>query len=251
VSGFPELSQQKRSSIVLPGGFIAILGGGQLGRMTAMAARTMGYRVRVMDPERACPASYVVDETIVGNWDDTAAARRLATGADAVTLEIEQIGVDALAEVARIAPLRPGVEPIRIIQDKTLQKKWLADAGFPVGPFRVVHDAVELQEAVGALGGRVFLKIGRGGYDGRGQARIGFEGQATGESIAAAWRSIGEQPAVAEMALDLECEISVMAARNPSGEVRSYPAARNHHQNQILAWSVLPAGVPSELESRA
>ena len=250
MSGFPELSQQKRSSIVLPGGFIAILGGGQLGRMTAMAARTMGYRVRVMDPERACPASYVVDETIVGNWDDTAAARRLATGADAVTLEIEQIGVDALAEVARIAPLRPGVEPIRIIQDKTLQKKWLADAGFPVGPFRVVHDAVELQEAVGALGGRVFLKIGRGGYDGRGQARIGFEGQATGESIAAAWRSIGEQPAVAEMALDLECEISVMAARNPSGEVRSYPAARNHHENQILAWSVLPAGVPAELEAR-
>ena len=97
--------------------------------MTAMAARTMGYRVRVMDPEPACPASFVVDETIVGRWDDVAAARRLATGADAVTLEIEQIGVDALAEVARIAPLRPGVEPIRIIQDKTLQKTWLAEAG--------------------------------------------------------------------------------------------------------------------------
>jgi 5-(carboxyamino)imidazole ribonucleotide synthase len=237
--------------VVRPGGLIAILGGGQLGRMTAMAARTMGYRVRVMDPEPACPASFIADQTIVGKWDDTRAARALATGADAVTLEIEQIGVDALTQVAAIAPLRPGVEPIRIIQDKTLQKAWLADEGFPVGPFRVVISEEELQYAVPALGGRAFLKIGRGGYDGRGQARIGFEEQASEESIAAAWKSLGGQPCVAEQALDLDYEISVMAARNPSGEVRSFPAARNHHENQILAWSVLPAGVPAEIESRA
>ncbi len=146
------------------------------------------------------------------------------------------------SEVARIAPLRPGVEPIRIIQDKTLQKTWLAEHGFPVGPFRVVRSEAELHEAVRALGGRVFLKIGRGGYDGRGQARIGMDGPATEASIAEAWNAIGAQPAVAEQALDLDCEISVMAARNPSGEVRSYPAARNHHENQILAWSVLPGG---------
>ena len=230
---------------------LAILGGGQLGRMTAMAARTMGYRVRVMDPEPACPASFVADETIVGRWDNVDAARKLATGADAATLEIEQIGVDALNEVARIAPLRPGVEPIRIIQDKTLQKMWLAEHGFPIGPFRVVRSEVDLHEAVQALGGRVFLKIGRGGYDGRGQARIGMDGPASEASIAEAWNAIGAQPAVAEQALDLDCEISVMAARNPSGEVRSYPAARNHHENQILAWSVLPAGVSAEHETRA
>src|SRR5579862_5097852 len=216
--------------------------------MTAMAARTMGYRVRVMDPEAKCPASFVVDETIVGRWDDVDAARRLATDADAVTLEIEQIGVDALSEVARIAPLRPGVEPVRIIQDKTLQKTWLAENGFPVGPFRVVRSEAELHEAAKALGGNVYLKIGRGGYDGRGQARIGAGHNA---DPATAWRSIGERPAVAEKALDLECEISVMAARNPSGEVRSYPAARNHHENQILAWSVLPADVSPDLEARA
>ena len=140
--------------------------------MTAMAARTMGYRVRVMDPEEKCPASFVVDETIVGRWDDADAARRLATGADAVTLEIEQIGVDALQNVAAIAPLRPGVEPVRIIQDKTLQKTWLAQNGFPVGAFRVATSEAELREAVIALGGNVFVKIGRGGYDGRGQARV-------------------------------------------------------------------------------
>ena len=233
---------------VAPGGLVAILGGGQLGRMTAMAARTMGYRVRVMDPEAACPASFVVDETIGGRWDDVDAARRLATGADVVTLEIEQIGVDALEEVARIAPLRPGVEAIRIIQDKTLQKSWLAENGFPVGPFRVVRSEEELRDAVPALGGNVFVKIGRGGYDGRGQARIG---PADGADPGRAWQELGAKPAVAEKALDLECEISVMAARSPSGEVRAFPAARNYHENQILAWSVLPAGVPRDLEIAA
>jgi 5-(carboxyamino)imidazole ribonucleotide synthase len=234
-----------------PGGTLAILGGGQLGRMMAMAARTMGYHIRVMDPEPRCPASFVVDETIVGKWDDAEAAHRLAAGADAVTLEIEQIGVDALERVASIAPLRPGVEPIRIIQDKTLQKPWLADHGFPVGPFRVVRSDGELQAAVPALNSRVFLKIGRGGYDGRGQARIGLDEPATGESIGAAWQSLGGNPCVAEQALDLDIEISVMAARNPAGEVRSFPAARNHHEDQILAWSVLPAGISAELEERA
>ena len=251
MSGNPDSSLNEKSLIVRPGGLLAILGGGQLGRMTAMAARAMGYKVRVMDPESACPASFIADQTIVGRWDDRRAARMLAAGADAVTLEIEQIGIDALSEVARIAPLRPGVEPIRIIQDKTLQKTWLADAGFPVGPFRVVQSEAELQEAVPALGGRVFLKIGCGGYDGRGQARIGFDGPATEESIQAAWLSLGENACVAEQALDLGYEVSVMAARNPSGEVRSYPAARNHHENQILAWSVLPADVPAELEASA
>ena len=244
-------AQQSKLAVVRPGGLLAILGGGQLGRMMAMAARTMGYHVRVMDPEQACPASFVADETIVGRWDDVDAARRLAAGADAVTLEIEQIGVDALTEVARLAPLRPGVEPIRIIQDKTLQKPWLAENGFPVGPFRVVRSEGELQQSVAALDGRVFLKIGRGGYDGRGQARIGVDAPATAPSITEAWQSIGARPAVAEQALDLDCEISVMAARNPAGEVRTYPAARNHHENQILAWSLLPAGVPPDLEMRA
>ncbi len=245
------MSTNAKAPVIEPGNLIAILGGGQLGRMAAMAARTMGYKVRVMDPEPHCPASFVVDEVVTGRWDDAEAARRLAMGASAVTLEIEQIGVDALRQVDAIAPLRPGVEPIRIIQDKTIQKAWLAENGFPVGPFRVVKSEAELQEAVPALAHRVFLKIGQGGYDGRGQARIGFDAAPTHESIAEAWQSLGAKPAVAEQALDLECEISVMAARNPAGEVRSYPAARNHHENQILAWSVLPAEVAPELEARA
>jgi 5-(carboxyamino)imidazole ribonucleotide synthase len=239
---------QKPEKIVRPGGLIAILGGGQLGRMTAMAARTMGYHVRVMDPEAKCPASFVADETIVGRWDDVDAARRLAAGADVVTLEIEQIGVNALRVVESLAPLRPGVEPIRIVQDKTLQKPWLAENGFPAGPFRVVRSEAELGEAVAALGGEVFVKTGRGGYDGRGQTRISASRDSDLEEV---WRELGERPAVVEKALELECEISVMAARSPSGEVRAFPVARNHHENQILAWSVLPAGVSPELEARA
>ncbi len=244
-------ASESKTEQILPRSLLAILGGGQLGRMTAMAARTMGFRVRVMDPEARCPASFVVDETIVGRWDDAGAARRLAAGADAVTLEIEQIGVGALREVASLAPLRPGVEPVRIIQDKTLQKTWLAENGFPVGPFRIVRSEAELHDAVTALGGRVFLKIGHGGYDGRGQARIGLDSPATSGAIAEAWSAIDAQAAVAEQALELDCEISVLAARSPSGEVRVYPAARNHHENQILAWSALPAGVAPVLESRA
>jgi len=114
-----------------------------------------------------------------------------------------------------------------------------------------VRSKTETIEAVDALGGNVFLKIGRGGYDGRGQARIGMASKPNDVMITEAWMKIGARPAVVEQALDLDYEISVMAARNPAGDVRSYPAARNHHENQILSWSVLPAGVPAELESRA
>jgi 5-(carboxyamino)imidazole ribonucleotide synthase len=245
------LNSASQKASLPPGSLLGILGGGQLGRMMAMAARTMGYRVCVLDPDPRCPASFVADETIVGHWEDVEAARRLATGADAVTLEIEQIGINSLSAVAEIAPLRPGVEPIRIIQDKILQKSWLSEHGIPVGAFRVVRSVEELIAAVPALGGRVFLKTARGGYDGRGQARIGFDAPATPTEIETAWQSIGARPAVAEAALELELEISVMAARNANGEVRTYPAARNHHENQILAWSVLPAGISAELEARA
>ncbi len=234
-----------------PGALLGILGGGQLGRMMAMAARSMGYRVRVLDPDPQCPASFVADEVIVGHWGDVVAACSLAKGCDAVTLEIEQIGLDSLRAVAEIAPLRPGVEPVRIIQDKILQKTWLRDAGFPVGDFEIVNREEDLRGAVDRLGGKVFLKTARGGYDGRGQARIGFDATATDEQLLAAWHSIGSRPAIAEKALDLDVEISVMAARNPSGEVRAYPASRNHHEKQILAWSVTPAGVSDEHEARA
>lgn len=236
---------------ILPGGTIGILGGGQLGRMTAMAARAMGYRVQVMDPDPSCPARFVVDACFQGGWDDALSAAYLARGSDVVTLEIEQISLECLEAAAKYAPVRPGIEPMRIIQDRILQKNWLRDHGFPVGPYRAATTEAELHAAVPALGGPCFVKSARGGYDGRGQAKLGFDNPATEEKIHEAWAAVGKAPCVAELALDLEREISVMTARSATGEVRSFPSARNHHEQQILAWSVIPSAVPLEMETLA
>ena len=240
-------------SAILPGATIGILGGGQLGRMTAMAARSLGYRIQVMDPDPSCPARFVVDACFEGSWDDARAAADLARGCDVITLEIEQIAVASLQAAAKFAPVRPGVTMMEIIQDRILQKNWLLEHGFPVGDFCAIQSEGDLQAAVAALGGRCFVKSARGGYDGRSQVKIGFDETANSAETAGqdAWRLLGKRPAVAEKALDLEKEISVMVARTPSGDVRSYPSAANHHEQQILAWSVIPSSIPASLESKA
>jgi 5-(carboxyamino)imidazole ribonucleotide synthase len=228
------------------GSTIGILGGGQLGRMTAMAARSMGYRVQVMDPDPSCPARFVVDACFVGSWDDAKAAADLARGSDVITLEIEQIAIASLEAAARHAPVRPGKEILAMVQDRIRQKNWLRDQGFPVGKYRAVYGEADLVEAIGMLGERIFLKRSHGGYDGRGQVKL-----ERGADPGAAWRSLGEQPCVAEQAFDLQREISVMVARNPSGEVVAYPAATNHHEQQILVWSALPSSLPPGMEKQA
>ncbi len=233
---------------ILPGATIGILGGGQLGRMTAMAARSLGYRIQVMDPDPSCPARFVVDACFEGGWDDARVAADLARGCDVVTLEIEQISIACLTAAAKYAPVRPGAGAMRIIQDRILQKNWLGDHGAPIGAWRAVESEVELAEAVSALGDKCFVKSARGGYDGRSQVKIGF-GDAT--SAAEAWRLLGGKPCVAEQALDLEKEISVMVARAPNGETKSFASALNHHENQILDWSVIPSSIKPDLEARA
>ena len=233
---------------ILPGATIGILGGGQLGRMTAMAARSLGYRIQVMDPDPSCPARFVVDACFEGGWDDARVAADLARGCDVVTLEIEQISIACLKAAAKYAPVRPGAGAMRIIQDRILQKNWLGDHGAPIGAWRAVESEAELAEAVSALGDKCFVKSARGGYDGRSQVKIGF-GDAT--SAAEAWRLLGGKPCVAERALDLEKEISVMVARAPNGETKSFASALNHHENQILDWSVIPSSIKPDLEARA
>jgi 5-(carboxyamino)imidazole ribonucleotide synthase len=228
------------------GSTIGILGGGQLGRMTAMAARSMGYRVQVMDPDPSCPARFVVDACFVGAWDDAKAAADLARGCDVITLEIEQIAIASLEAAARHAPVRPGKEILAMVQDRIKQKNWLRDHGFPVGPYRAIYAEDNLRDAIAELGERIYLKRSHGGYDGRGQVKL--DGRVT---AADAWRSLGEQPCVAEKAFDLELEISVMVARNPSGQVLAYPAATNHHEQQILVWSALPSSISPRLEKQA
>jgi len=238
---------------ILPGATIGILGGGQLGRMTAMAARSLGYRIHVMDPDPSCPARFVVDACFEGDWTDARAAADLARGSDVVTLEIEQVSLACLDAAAQYAPVRPGRALMQIIQDRILQKDWLRDHGFPVGQYRAVASEADLHEAATALGGRCFVKTAQGGYDGRGQAKLGFDTPRVPivDEVREAWLVLGERPCVTEQALDLEREISVMVARTPSGQVKSFASATNHHENQILVWSVIPSSIPAELEQQA
>jgi 5-(carboxyamino)imidazole ribonucleotide synthase len=237
---------------ILPGATIGIFGGGQLGRMTAMAARAMGYRIQVLDPDPACAARFVVDACIEADWSDSREAANLARGCDVVTLEIEQISPQSMAAAANFAPVRPGGAMLAVIQDRIEQKDWLRRNGFPLGEYRAVRSLDELREAVAALGGRCFCKSATGGYDGRGQGKVGFAAGADAEAeIRGAWEALGERAGVAEKAIDLEREISVLVARAPNGEVKVYPAAWNHHEEQILAWSVMPAPLSQSMEAEA
>jgi 5-(carboxyamino)imidazole ribonucleotide synthase len=228
---------------VLPPATIGILGGGQLGRMTALAARAMGYGVQVLDPDPDCAARPVVDRVVAAPFDDAAGAAELARGCDVVTLEIEQIGTEALAAVQAHAPLRPGPELLHVVQHRGRQRRWLAGKGFPVGPHAHVDSAPALAEAMRSIGPALFVKSCQGGYDGRSQVRVG-----PGDDATVAFAQLGRREAVAEQALDLELELSVLVARRAGGaEMIVYPPAVNHHERQILAWSVLPGALAPEV----
>jgi 5-(carboxyamino)imidazole ribonucleotide synthase len=218
---------------ILPPATIGILGGGQLGRMTALAARSLGYGVRVLDPDADCAARPVVDRVVVARFDDADGARQLARESNVVTIEIEQIAPAALEAALEHVPVRPGADLLRVVQHRGRQKQWLADHGFPVGPYAHVDSAESLAAASQGVGPALFVKACEGGYDGRSQLRF------DGDDAVSAWASLG-RPAVAEQALDLEHELSVMVARRASGEIVVYPPAVNHHESQILAWSTLP-----------
>ena len=246
-----SLSKQNAKPI-LPGATIGIFGGGQLGRMTAMAAREMGYRIQVLDPDPACAARFVVDSCIEAAWDDAREAANLARGCDVVTLEIEQIAPASMAAAAKFAPVRPSGAMLSIIQDRVVQKNWLREHGFPVGDYRAVQSLDELRTAIRELGGKCFCKSATGGYDGRGQGKVGFKpGTSAEDEARGAWHALGEAPGVVEKAVDLAREISVLVARAPNGEVKAYPAAWNHHENQILAWSAIPAPLTDALAREA
>lgn len=227
------------------GATLGFLGGGQLGRMTAMAARTLGYDVRVLDPEKDCPARGVSSHTITAPWADAAAAAELATGCAAVTLEIEQIPRLSLEAVAAVAPLHPGVDAVYTIQERARQKEWLARHHFPLGDFRTVTTAVQSAAAVAALGPSI-VKSAMGGYDGRGQIRV-----KTADEGRAAFERLGAPVCVVEAFLDIHTEVSVLVARRADGVRVAYPPSRNYHTDGVLTWAVTPAGVSDEMAERA
>ena len=230
-----------------PGHALGFFGGGQLGRMTALAARAMGYDVRVLDPDPDCPARPLASTTITAALDDVAAAVELARGCGAITLEIERVSPACLEAARALAPVRPGPGPIHVIQDRARQKTWLAHHGFPTGPFRVARTPAECADAVRALGPSI-VKTATGGYDGRGQARVERP-----DDGAAAFAALGAPCCVVEQRLALDYELSVLVARRPGGETVAYPAALNHHDAGVLTWSVIPAPVPAAVavEARA
>lgn len=236
----------KLRSPILPGGTIAILGGGQLGRMMAMAARTLGYHVRALDPDPSCAARFVVDRCVTGTFEDTRAAAEVARGADVVTLEIEKVSLESMKAAAAHAPMRPGPDVLAIVQDRVKQKRWLSTHGFPVGPFAVARKPSDIVTTLKATRQAVFVKASHGGYDGRGQVFV-----AAPDMAKAAWDDLRCKAAVVETAVDLAAEISILVARRPSGEVAVFPPSMNHHEDRILEYSVMPAPITRAVAKRA
>src|SRR5260370_5149142 len=194
-----------------------------------MAARTMGYRIHVLDPDPGCPARFVVDQCVEADWTDAHEAARLARGCDVITLEIEQISLASMNAAGSFAPVRPSEGMLGVIQDRIEQKNWLLRNGFPVGEFRAVRSLDALLDAVKELGGKCFCKSATGGYGGRGQGKVGFSQDAavngSEAQIRGAWEALGGGPGVVEQAIDLDREVSILVARSPRGAVRVYPAA--------------------------
>ncbi len=230
---------------ILPGATIGFLGGGQLGRMTAMVARSMGYDVVVLDPDADCPARPLASRAFTAKWSDAAAAAELARLADVVTLEIEQIPLATLEAVAAHAPLRPSAAAVHIVQDRARQKEWLVREGFPLGAVRTASSAAECAAAIAALGPAI-VKSTHGGYDGLGQVRVTVASE--GE---AAWHGVGGGTTVVEQFLDIREELSVLVARSVNGDVAVYPPSRNHHTHGVLTWAVIPSGASETLEREA
>ena len=213
--------------------------------MTAIAARTMGYEVRVLDPDEFAPAFALSKEPITARFDDAEAAARLAEGCDVVTLEIEQVSTATLEAASHVAPVRPSAAVVHTVQERGRQKEFLAANGFPLGDFAVVETADACTEAAARFGPSI-VKSTIGGYDGRGQVRIRSATEAAG-----AFAAVGGRRAVVEKFLDIEAELSVLVARSVNGEVVAFPPSRNHHEQGILVWAVVPAGFPPDVERNA
>jgi len=226
-----------------PGATIGVLGGGQLGRMMAVAARQMGYRIIVLDPSPRCPTAQVADGVVVGALDDLDAATHLARQVDVITLDTEHVPASLLAELAKIVPLRPGPEVLRTIQDRLVQKQFLDRLGLPQAAWAPADD---LEAALAKVGRPAILKVRRAGYDGKGQFRIDPDTDAAAQLA----RLRGEL-AVVEEVVRFTREVSVILARGVSGEVRIYPLAENVHRRHILHTTRAPAPMPDEQRARA
>ena len=232
---------------LLPGSTVGILGGGQLGRMSAMAARRLGYRVVTLDPSPTACAASVVDTHITAAWDDEEALRRFAGLCQRATLEFENIPPATLRRVAEKIPVHPTAEVLAICQNRRREKEFLKTNGIPCARFEVVSSAEELKKAVVRIGTPCVLKTADFGYDGKGQVKI-KDGSA---DLDAAWEQLGSPQGVLEGWVPFDLEISVIVARTEDGRVAAFSAAENIHRNHILHLSICPARISEDIAQRA
>lgn len=232
--------------MILPPAMLGILGGGQLGRYFTLAARDMGYRVMVLDPDDDCPAASVADVFLAAAYDDATALAELARQCAAVTTEFESVPAAALRQLARRVPVHPGPEAVAICQDRAREKAFLAEHGLPHAPWARIDCEADLAALPATLFPAI-LKRSREGYDGKGQARV-----ADLDAAIVAFRELGNVPCVLEQRLALQTELSVVLARGADGQLASYPASENSHREGILDMSVAPAHrLPAAMQAEA
>ncbi len=232
--------------MIAPGASLGLLGGGQLGRMFAMAAQSMGYRVTVLDPGAHSPAGSVADRHLQGDYLDVPSLRELASSCAGATTEFENVPADSLRFLAAHCVVSPAAESVAVAQDRIAEKTFLREAGIAVAPFQVIRAAEDLDgEGLSALLPGI-LKVSRFGYDGKGQTRVRSR-----DEVRAAWAGLGGEACVLERLLPLERELSVVVARGFDDQVVTFPVAENHHQDGILDVSIVPARVPAALAEQA
>jgi len=234
------------TSIVAPGATIGVLGGGQLGRMFAMAARRLGYRVHTLAPEHDTPTGQIADVEINAAYDDLDAVRAFASGVDVVTFEFENVPAAAVAAAEDCAIVRPNGRALAIAQHRIREKLFVEGCGIDVTPFAPVRSEAELLAGIARIGVPAVLKTATFGYDGKGQTRIARE-----QDAVSAWTELGRREAILERLLDLEREISIVGARSVSGVPSLFGPIENVHVNHILDTSVVPADVTPAVASRA
>ncbi|MEP6863597.1 MAG: 5-(carboxyamino)imidazole ribonucleotide synthase [Deltaproteobacteria bacterium] len=228
-------------SAILPGQTIGVLGGGQLGRMMALAARRMGYRIVVLDPNPRCPTAQVSDGVVVGALDDRDAAVLLAKQVDVITLDTEHVPAEILDELEAHTLVRPGASVLRTIQDRQVQKQFLDRIGVPQAAWAPVTSELDLRASLERFGGQGIVKHRRAGYDGKGQMRVNKLSDAS-----AAWTWLRGTDAVIEEIVPFAREISAVIARSVLGEIRSFPIAENVHRHHILHTTRAPAQLSTE-----
>ncbi len=231
---------------VLPGSAIGVLGSGQLGRMFAIAARRMGYRVHTLSPDEDTPTGQVADLEINAPYEDLDAVCEFARGVSVVTFEFENVPAATAAAAAKCAPVRPSGEILHTTQHRLREKAFLSQAGFPLTHFRPVASLEDLIPAAQDLGLPAILKTADFGYDGKGQFRIH-----NASDLDDAWRAVGEREAVLEAFIDFDREISVIGARTIDGDFVHYGPIENHHRNGILDISIAPAPVENKIAREA